>query len=116
MLYRERQVRTFIVFLNDKELGSMFCDEKCGACRHRFLCYTTNFSAALVIDNPDAYELSLQDGFFMRCPHCNGIFQLTFEQKVNNTKFKCPACHRYNWGSCEADEYGILIGELNGIS
>ena len=50
----------------------------------------------------------------MRCPHCQAMFKVTEEQLQMNTKFRCKACGRYNYGSCEADEFGVLIGELYG--
>lgn len=107
-------MRIFIIFLNKEQIGTMFCDEKCDVCRHRFLCFTTAFPATLIINHPNAYELSLQYGrTFMRCPHCQELFKVTYDQLQNNTKFRCKVCGRYNWGSCEADEYGILVGQLN---
>jgi len=46
----------------------------------------------------------------MKCPYCNHIFKLNQEQLINNCRFKCPRCHRYNEGSWSADKDGVLIG------
>lgn len=110
-------MRTFIIFLNGENIGVCFCEEDCDQCEQRFLCYTTNENP-IVISEPTAKQLyRIQHSFqykwrAMRCPHCRNMFKITNRQLNDNTKFKCPKCNRYNWGSCEADEYGILVGEL----
>lgn len=47
----------------------------------------------------------------MRCPHCGNVFQITLNRQVNNSKFRCPRCKRYNWGSSHTDIDGVLVGE-----
>ena len=108
---------------NDEELGYSYCDEDCKLCNQRFQCYTSRKSV-LIADNPTAKQLhtlqtlqSLLVGCkILRCPHCQHMFKVTTKQLDGNTKFRCKVCGRYNWGSCKADKYGILIGELNAES
>lgn len=46
----------------------------------------------------------------IRCPYCKLIFLITEWAQQNDETFKCPHCHLANAGSCEADEFGVLIG------
>jgi len=46
----------------------------------------------------------------MKCPYCGGIWELTVKQVAFNTRFKCPHCRKYNWGSVSGTDEGILIG------
>ena len=122
MLYGEA-MRIIRYILNGKELGDGYCDEDCGNCEAKFICYTTQREVIIMTKlTPrrfhliQPYFLALKECKVMKCPHCQELFMVTNRQLNNNTKFRCGACGKYNWGSCEADEYGILIGELNGIS
>jgi len=116
-------VRIIRYILNNEEIGDGYCDEACDHCDQRFQCYTTKqeVGSVIIVDNPTAkqlhtiqpYFLSLKECKIMRCPHCLSLFRVTYRQLGENTKFKCKVCGKYNWGSCEADEYGVLIGELS---
>lgn len=56
-------------------------------------------------------ELEQRDGTrLMSCPYCNEVFMLKPEQIARNEKFKCKACGKFNYGSHEADDNGVLIG------
>jgi predicted Zn finger-like uncharacterized protein len=46
----------------------------------------------------------------MQCPHCKEVFMVKPEQLQMNEKFRCKACGKYNYGSHESDDWGILIG------
>ena len=46
----------------------------------------------------------------MKCPYCKSIFKISENQIINNTRFKCPVCRKYNNGSITATPDGILIG------
>ena len=46
----------------------------------------------------------------MKCPYCRHIFEITEKQQYNNYVFKCPSCKRYNYGSMDTDNNGVLIG------
>uniref|UniRef100_A0A6M3LQL6 Uncharacterized protein n=1 Tax=viral metagenome TaxID=1070528 RepID=A0A6M3LQL6_9ZZZZ len=112
-------MRKFDVYLAGGEYATTsFCDEHCDDCKWRYLCYTTkDCNLAVTMDGQDLMrhfvvrELENRDGTrLMRCPHCNAIFTVKAEQLSWNEKFKCKACHRFNYGSHEADDYGVLIG------
>jgi hypothetical protein len=118
-------VRIVHYFLNGEPIGLGYCGgEDCTSCPIRFECYTTAKDEILQSFYPMAVDLhGIQPYVFdlgqfrvMRCPHCQGLFKVTYDQLNWSTKFKCKKCGRYNQGSCEADKYGVLIGELNGIS
>jgi len=110
-------MRTLDVYLAGKYIKSIFCDEQCDKCRWRFLCLTTHYTEKLKV-TPNKYELwhymvgddLLEQGtHLMLCSHCSAIFTINNKQFMNNTKFRCPKCGRYNWGWCEED-CGVLIG------
>ncbi len=116
------QVRIIRYILNGEEIGDGYCDEKCDCCEQRFQCYTTkknvliaNSLTAKQLHSIQPYFLALRECKIMSCPHCLGLFKITYDQLQNNTKFRCKVCGKYNWGSSEADQYGVLIGELSGI-
>ena len=46
----------------------------------------------------------------MKCPYCRHIFEITHNQKADNSRYKCPSCGKYNYGSVMADDNGVLIG------
>jgi len=111
-------MRAIQVILANKYATSIFCDEVCDRCSWRFLCFTTKHKDVLEV-TPNARDLRyymvvdnlLENGtHLMRCPHCSAIFMVKNDQYMNNTKFKCGKCGKFNWGSREEDEYGILIG------
>jgi hypothetical protein len=99
-----------------KYLAPSFCDEKCERCKWRYQCYTTRETWLDVVANAEELEYYMVTGNLeeqgirlMLCPHCQQIFPLKDEQIAQNTKFRCPACHRFNYGSCEAT-HGVLVG------
>ena len=113
------RVRIVRYILGGEELGDGYCDEHCDNCEVKFQCYTTTHEVLIMSKlTPERfrliqpYFLALKECKVMRCPHCQELFKVTYDQLQNNTKFRCRTCGRYNWGSCEADEYGILIGEI----
>jgi len=112
-------MRIIRYILNGKELGDGYCDEECDNCEVKYICYTTKREVLIMTKlTPkrfhliQPYFLALKECRAMKCPHCQEIFVVTEEQLAMNTKFRCRACGRYNWGSYEADEYGILLGTL----
>ena len=46
----------------------------------------------------------------MLCPYCWGVFEVSEKQIMNNLRFKCPFCKKYNEGSETANGNGVLIG------
>ena len=113
-------VRIVHYYLNGEPIGLGYCSEDCNNCHIRFKCYTTAKDKILQSFHPMAKDIyTIQPFVFdigefrvMRCPHCKGLFKVNYTQLQMNTKFKCKKCGRYNVGSCKADEYGVLIGEL----
>ena len=47
---------------------------------------------------------------WMRCPYCGSRFPLTEHQALNNLRFRCSICKRFNSGFCDREADGTLIG------
>jgi len=82
--------------LGGEELGDGYCDEHCNNCEVKFQCYTTKCEV-LIMSKLTPERFHLIQPYFLALKECKEL---------------CKVCGRYNWGSCEADKYGILIGEL----
>ena len=46
----------------------------------------------------------------MKCPYCEGEFDVDDYAMANNLRFRCPYCRKLNEGSSTADDRGVLIG------
>jgi len=91
------------------------CEGNCDECPWRFKCYTTRTDRWLVLENIEPTKTivigaELQGYYLMQCPYCNRIFAINEHQYNYNLKFMCHYCRKFNHGSRQIDERGVLIG------
>ncbi len=111
-------MRKLDVYLAGEYITSSFCDEQCDKCRWRFTCFTTkDCTLAVTMNGAELSKHYVIDDVWRRdqsqlmtCPHCHEIFKIKWQQVAHNEKFKCKACGKFNYGSHEADDNGVLIG------